>query len=479
MAGRQTHDSFGEMEVPSGALWGASTQRVINKLGVSPLRLPTIFIASLGIIKAAAARANVSLGILDRVRGEAIERAAQEVADGVLNDQFVVDLFQTGSGTATNMNANEVIATKAMVIIKEKGGTEVQIHPNDHVNMGQSSNDVFPSAVHISAYRLCQQQLLPALKELQRVLEIKSSTFADVIKAGRTHLQDATPITLGQEFSGYATQIRRNIERIERGSLGLLRLALGGTAVGTGLNTHPLFAEFAIREIVAKTGFPFVETENHFEAQASMDVAVEMSGQLKTLAISMMKIANDLRLLSSGPRCGFGEISLPAFVPGSSIMPGKVNPVVCEMVLMVSAQVIGNDSTITVCGQHGNLELHTMMPVLAYNLLQSIELLASISRLFAESCISGIEADRERCLAYAESSLSVVTALAPTIGYEKAATVAREAMRQGRSIEVTICDLKAKLSGRFPFLPVACRTHAMQLYTLSGSKTEIVVTVLS
>ena len=479
MAGRQTHDSFGEMEVPSGALWGASTQRVINKLGVSPLRLPTIFIASLGIIKAAAARANVSLGILDRVRGEAIERAAQEVADGVLNDQFVVDLFQTGSGTATNMNANEVIATKAMVIIKEKGGTEVQIHPNDHVNMGQSSNDVFPSAVHISAYRLCQQQLLPALKELQRVLEIKSSTFADVIKAGRTHLQDATPITLGQEFSGYATQIRRNIERIERGSLGLLRLALGGTAVGTGLNTHPLFAEFAIREIVAKTGFPFVETENHFEAQASMDVAVEMSGQLKTLAISMMKIANDLRLLSSGPRCGFGEISLPAFVPGSSIMPGKVNPVVCEMVLMVSAQVIGNDSTITVCGQHGNLELHTMMPVLAYNLLQSIELLASISRLFAESCISGIEADRERCLAYAESSLSVVTALAPTIGYEKAATVAREAMRQGRSIEVPICDLKAKLRGRFPFLPVARRTHAMQLYTLSGSKTEIVVTVLS
>ena len=442
MAGRQTHDSFGEMEVPSGALWGASTQRVINKLGVSPLRLPTIFIASLGTIKAAAARANVSLGILDRVRGEAIERAAQEVADGVLNDQFVVDLFQTGSGTATNMNANEVIATKAMVIIKEKGGTEVQIHPNDHVNMGQSSNDVFPSAVHISAYRLCQQQLLPALKELQRVLEIKSSTFADVIKAGRTHLQDATSITLGQEFSGYATQIRRNIERIERGSLGLLRLALGGTAVGTGLNTHPLFAEFAIREIVAKTGFPFVETENHFEAQASMDVAVEMSGQLKTLAISMMKIANDLRLLSSGPRCGFGEISLPAFAPGSSIMPGKVNPVVCEMVLMVSAQVIGNDSTITVCGQHGNLELHTMMPVLAYNLLQSIELLASISRLFAESCISGIEADRERCLAYAESSLSVVTALAPTIGYEKAATVAREAMRQGRSIKEVARDLR-------------------------------------
>jgi fumarate hydratase class II len=268
------------------------------------------------------------------------------------------------------------------------------------------------------------------------------TTFADVIKAGRTHLQDATPITLGQEFSGYATQIRRNIERIERGSLGLLRLALGGTAVGSGLNTHPLFAEFAIREIVAKTGFPFVETENHFEAQASMDVAVEVSGQLKTLAISMMKIANDLRLLSSGPRCGFGEISLPAFAPGSSIMPGKVNPVVCEMVLMVSAQVIGNDSTITVCGQHGNLELHTMMPVLAYNLLQSIELLASISRLFAESCISGIEADRERCLAYAESSLSVVTALAPTIGYEKAATVAREAMRQGRSIKEVARDLR-------------------------------------
>jgi fumarate hydratase class II len=307
--------------------------------------------------------------------------------------------------------------------------------------MGQSSNDVFPSAVHISAYRLCQQQLLPALKELQRVLEIKSSTFADVIKAGRTHLQDATPITLGQEFSGYATQIRRNIERIERGSLGLLRLALGGTAVGTGLNTHPLFAEFAIREIVAKTGFPFVETENHFEAQASMDVAVEMSGQLKTLAISMMKIANDLRLLSSGPRCGFGEISLPAFAPGSSIMPGKVNPTQCEAMTMVAAQVLGNDVAINIGGSNGHFELNVFKPLMIYNFLHSARLIGDVCVSFNDKCAVGIEPLHENIKKNLDNSLMLVTALNTKIGYYKAAEIAQTAHKKNQTLKQTAIQL--------------------------------------
>ena len=370
---------MGEMEVPEDALWGASTQRAVLNFPVSQLRLPKGFISAVGVIKVAAAQANMELGLLDRERGDAIVKAGQEVIDGTLYRHFVVDVFQTGSGASTNMNANEVITNRALEILGKGKGDRGFIHPNDHVNNCQSSNDTFPSAIHISAHEAIKKQLVPALRELSAVFEKKSKDFAHVIKTGRTHLQDATPITLGQEFSGYASQLKHGVERVEQSSKRLLQLALGGTAVGTGVNTHPEFAKLAIANIATLTGSPYKETDNHFEAQATQDSAVEVSGQLRTIAVSLMKIANDIRWLASGPRCAVGEIYLPEIQPGSSIMPAKVNPVVCESVMMACAHVMGNDTTIAVCGQHGNFELNVMMPALAHNLLEAIELLDAMT----------------------------------------------------------------------------------------------------
>ena len=442
MTTRIERDSMGEMEVPADALWGASTQRAVLNFEVSSLRLPQSFISAVGTIKQSAARANMALGLLDAERGEAIVKAAQEVVDGTLFKHFVVDVFQTGSGTSTNMNANEVIANRALEILGKGKGERGFIHPNDHVNNCQSSNDVIPTAIHISAYQGIADALIPALQELHDTLAAKSKEFSNVLKTGRTHLQDATPITLGQEFGGYASQIKHGIERIRGAAKGLLGLALGGTAVGTGLNTHPEFAATAIKHISSATGHKFYETENHFEAQATQDVAVEVSGQLRTVAVSLMKISNDVRWLSSGPRCAVGEIYLPEIQPGSSIMPAKVNPVICESVMMACAHVMGNDTTIAVCGQHGNFELNVMMPALAYNLLEAIELLANTARNFNRKCVSGITANEERCLDLAEKSLATVTSLAPKIGYDKAAELAKRAMKEDKTVRQVAREMK-------------------------------------
>lgn len=442
MAMRTERDSMGEMEVPENALWGASTQRAVLNFEVSSLRLPESIISALGVIKVAAAQANMALGLLDAERGEAIVAAGKEVIDGTLFKHFVVDVFQTGSGTSTNMNANEVIANRALEILAKGKGERNFIHPNDHVNNCQSSNDVFPSSIHIATYVAVQERLLPALQELQEVLVNKSRDFSGILKAGRTHLQDATPIMLGQEFGGYAAQIGQSIERIKRSAKGLLGLALGGTAVGTGLNTHPDFAKKAISNISALTGHEFCEAENHFAAQATQDVVVEVSGQVRTLAVALMKIANDVRWLSSGPRCGIGEIGLPEIQPGSSIMPAKVNPVICESVMMASAHVMGNDTTIAVCGQHGNFELNVMLPVLAHNILEAVDLMANTARNFARKCVVGITANEERCLELAEKSLATVTSLAPVIGYDKAAELAKRAMKEDKTVRQVALEMK-------------------------------------
>lgn len=441
MGTRKERDSMGEMEVPEDALWGASTQRAVLNFEVSTMRLPQSVIGAMGTIKMAAAYANMKLSLLDKDRGEAITAACKEVIDGTLYRHFVVDVFQTGSGTSTNMNANEVITNRALEILGKGKGERGFIHPNDHVNNCQSSNDVFPSSIHIAAYVAIQERLLPALKALHDVFSAKSREFAAIIKSGRTHLQDATPITLGQEFGGYASQIKHGIERIQTAAKGLQGLALGGTAVGTGLNTHPEFASAAIARISELTGHSFKEAENHFEAQATQDVAVEVSGQLRTLAVSLMKIANDIRWLSSGPRCAVGEIYLPEIQPGSSIMPAKVNPVICESVMMACAHVMGNDSTVVICGQHGNFELNVMMPVLAYNLLESIELLANTARNFNLKCVSGITANEERCRDLAEKSLATVTSLAPKIGYDKAAELAKRAMKEDKTVRQVALEM--------------------------------------
>jgi len=431
---RTERDSMGEMQVPDNALYGASTQRAVLNFPVSSLRFSRRFIAGLGLIKLAAARTNRDLGLLAAEQADAIIRAASEVVDGTLYDQFVVDIFQTGSGTSTNMNANEVIANRAIQLMGGKMGDKTLVHGNDHVNMSQSSNDVIPTAIHIAAAQGVQQDLVPALKVLHAALDRKARDFGSVIKVGRTHLQDATPITLGQEFSGYAAQIQFGIERIERCQASLHELALGGTAVGTGLNTHPDFAARAIAEIASMTGINFIEARNHFEAQASRDAIVELSGQLRTVAVSMLKIANDLRWLSSGPRCSIFEITLPEIQPGSSIMPAKVNPVICESVMMVAAHVMGNDTCVMVCGQHGNFELNVMLPVIAYNALESVELLASAARNFTNNCVIGIEANVERCLDFAEKSLATCTSLAPKVGYDKAAKIAKLAFEQDKTV---------------------------------------------
>jgi fumarate hydratase, class II len=426
-------DSMGEVKVPKTAYYGAQTQRAVENFPISGIGFPHRFVRALALIKYAAAAVNEELGLLDSKIADVIRAAASEVMDGKLNKEFVVDIFQTGSGTSTNMNANEVIANRALELLgKERGSKEV--HPNDHVNMSQSSNDVIPTAIHISALEAVQRELLPALKELHHALNEKAKEFDPIVKIGRTHLADATPIRLGQEFGGYARQMELSIERVKSAAIGLEELALGGTAVGTGINTHPEFPSRTIKKISQMTELPFREAKNHFEAQAAKDAVVQMSGSLKTLAVSLTKIANDLRWLSSGPRCGIGEIGLPDTQPGSSIMPGKVNPVMCESVLQVAAHVIGCDATITVCGQAGNFELNVMMPIMALRLLEAITFSASVVKAFTEKCVVGIEANKERCKEMIEQSLAMVTALAPVIGYDAAAKIAKESYATGKTV---------------------------------------------
>ncbi|MEW6530900.1 MAG: class II fumarate hydratase [Thermodesulfobacteriota bacterium] len=431
---REEVDTMGTVMVPEGAYYGAQTQRAVENFAISKLKFDPSFISALGMIKKHAARVNLELGLLDEERTRAIAAAADEVAAGKLNDQFVVDVFQTGSATSTNMNANEVIAGRANEMLTGKRGGKAPVHPNDHVNMGQSTNDVIPTAIHVAALTSIRIKLIPAMEKLQEALERKAVEFADIRKIGRTHMQDAVPMTLGQEFGGYAHQIARGIERISRVEKSLAELALGGTAVGTGMNAHPEFAPRVIELIAEETRLPFREAENHFEAQAAQDAAVETSAALKTVAVSLIKIANDIRLLASGPRCAIGEITIPSLQPGSSIMPGKVNPVIPEMVMQVAAQIIGNDATITYGGQAGYLELNTMLPIIAYNLLQSVDLLAGAAKRLAEKCVEGIEANREKCLAYIEKSLAMCTPLVPIIGYEAAAALAKEAYETGKTI---------------------------------------------
>lgn len=442
-------DSLGEMRVPENAYYGAQTGRAIENFPISDARFPRPFIKALGIIKRASTLANIEFGDLDQRIGKAIIDASTEVIDGKWDDQFVLDVFQTGSGTSTNMNANEVIANRAAELIGEKRGSKT-IHPNDHVNMSQSSNDVIPTAMHVAAATAMTENLIPSLDHLNKSLESKAREFDDVIKSGRTHLMDATPVRLGQEFGGYAAQIAKGIERIARSRDELLELPLGGTAVGTGINRRMEFPSKAIELISTDTGLQFREAADHFEAQGARDACVSASGALKTVAVSLMKIANDIRLMGSGPRTGLGEINLPATQPGSSIMPGKVNPVMCEAVIMVAAQVIGYDSAIAICGMSGILELNTMMPVMAYDLLHSIDLLSNVSRVFADKCIRGITANRERCLELAEKNLSIVTALAPATGYDKAAELAKKAFEKGVGIREMLDndDLKAHLDLR-------------------------------
>lgn len=438
MEGRSEEDALGTVLVPEKAYYGAQTHRALENFPVSGLTFPPSFIRALGLVKKSAAVVNRGLGLLDERIADAVARAAQEVADGRLDDQFMLDVFQTGSGTSTNMNANEVIAGRANEILTGRRGGKTPVHPNDHVNKGQSSNDVIPTVIHVAALVSIRRRLIPALEELGRSLREKSQEFRDVLKIGRTHLQDAVPISLGQEFSGYARQVELGIERLKGTEGALSELALGGTAVGTGINTHPEFARRVIEIISRETGCPFAEAENHFEAQAAQDAAVQTSGALKTVAVSLVKIANDLRWLASGPRCGLGEINLPSLQPGSSIMPGKVNPVIPEVVLQVAAQVIGNDAAIAFAAQAGYFELNTMLPVIAHNLLQSIGLLASTGSVFASKCIRGISANREKCASNIEKSLALSTYLVPEIGYDRASAVAKEAFRTGKSIREVV-----------------------------------------
>ncbi len=429
---RIERDSMGEMEVPSDALYGASTMRAVLNFPISDLRFSRTFIRALALIKQAAAQTNMALGALDEKIGKAIVDAAQEVIDGKHDHHFVLDIFQTGSGTSTNTNANEVIANRASQVLGGDLGSRM-VHPNDHVNLGQSSNDVIPSAIQLAALIAIKEDLIPALTHLQGELKKKSDEFWPVIKTGRTHLQDATPIRLGQEFLGFAGQAEIGVLRMQRAQDALAEVALGGTAVGTGVNTHPEFAQRTCKALSETTGVQIRETGNHFQAQSSLDSIVEASGQLKTIAISLHKIANDIRFLGCGPRAGFGEIILPEVQPGSSIMPGKINPVISESVIQVAAQVVGNDATVALAGQGGYFELNTMMPVAAYNILQSIALLAASANNFADQCVSGIQAT-SRGPDMVERGLMLGTALAPSIGYDAAAAIAKQAAATGRTI---------------------------------------------
>src|SRR3954453_24114002 len=441
---RTEKDSMGEMKVPADAYYGAQTGRAVENFPISDLRFPRGFIAAMGLIKWACAEVNNGLGLLDEKKLGLVQQAAQEVMDGKLDAQFVVDIFQTGSGTSTNMNTNEVIASRANEIATGRRGGKEPVHPNDHVNQEQSSNDVVPTAIHVSAAVAIKESLVPSLEHLADVLGRKAKQFDDVVKIGRTHLQDATPIRLGQELSGYAAQARSSVMRAQKAISARRELPLGGTAVGTGINSHPEYAKQAVAVIAQKTGIDFVEAQNHFEAQAAKDGVVEASGLLKTIAVSLTKIANDVRWLASGPRCGIGEIGIPATQPGSSIMPGKVNPVMSEMGVQVDAQGIGNDATIAFAasGLGSTFELNVMMPVIAYNLLQSIELLATASRVFADRTAAGIEANRERCESLVEQSLAMCTSLAPIIGYDKAAEVAKESFKTGKTVRQVAIEKK-------------------------------------
>jgi fumarate hydratase class II len=424
---RIERDSMGELKVPADALWGAQTQRAVENFPVSGLRMPRAFIRAVALIKRAAATANASLGLLPHELSAPIEAAAQEVADGAHDAQFPIDVFQTGSGTSTNMNANEVIAHLA-------ARSGARVHPNDHVNMGQSSNDVIPTAIHVSAALLLREQLLPALAHLAATLARREQELAGIIKTGRTHLMDAMPVSLGQELSGWRAQIEQGCERLRAVEPRLLRLAQGGTAVGTGINAHPQFGSAIASELARLTHIPFQPSANYFESLSTQDTAVELSGQLKVVAVSLMKIANDLRWMNSGPLAGLGEIALPALQPGSSIMPGKVNPVIPEATAMVAAQVIGNDAAITVAGQSGNFQLNVMLPLIAHNLLESLGLLASVSRLLADRAIAGFEVNRVRLAEALDRNPILVTALNPVIGYEKGAAIAKKAYAEGKPI---------------------------------------------
>ena len=424
---RIEHDSMGELKVPADALYGAQTQRAVDNFPISGLRLPREFIRALGLIKAAAAEANLGLGYLKKTQAAAIRKAALAVAEGEYDRQFPIDIFQTGSGTSTNMNANEVIAHVAA-----KAGAKV--HPNDHVNYGQSSNDVIPTAIHVSATLTASEQLIPALKHLRKAIDKRARELKNVPKTGRTHLMDAMPITFGQELSGWAAQIDSSVERIEDSLKRMRRLPQGGTAVGTGINADPKFGPALARELKKLTGVRFDSAENYFEGMAGQDAAVELSGQLKTLAVALLKIANDLRWMNSGPLAGLGEIELPALQPGSSIMPGKVNPVIPEATAMVAAQVIGNDAAITIGGQSGNFQLNVMLPMIAYNLLQSIEILANVSVLLADKAIAGFKVNTARVKEALDKNPILVTALNPVIGYEKGAATAKQAYKEKRPI---------------------------------------------
>jgi fumarate hydratase class II len=431
---RIEHDSMGEVQVPADALWRAQTQRAVENFPISGTRLEAEHVKAIAQVKAAAAKVNAELGVITQEQAAAIGSAAAEIVEGRHLDHFPIDVFQTGSGTSSNMNMNEVLASLA----KAAG---VDVHPNDHVNASQSSNDTFPTSIHVAATTATVQQLVPALDHLATALEAKAKEFADVVKSGRTHLMDATPVMLGQELGGYAAAMRFGIERLEASLPRVAELPLGGTAVGTGINTPEGFAAKVIAELADSTGLPFTEARNHFEAQGARDALVELSGQLKTIAVGITKLCNDLRWMSSGPRTGLAEINLPDLQPGSSIMPGKVNPVLPEATLMVCAQVMGNDTAVTVAGASGNFELNVMMPVLARNLLESIRLLSTSSRVLADRCIDGITANVDRMRTYAESSPSVVTPLNRYIGYENAAKVAKKALADEKTIREVVLEL--------------------------------------
>jgi len=441
MANRIEKDSLGEVEVPVDRYWGAHTARSLANFRIGSERMPRELIRALGILKLAAARSNADLGVIDRETGNLIARAAQEVVDGRLDDHFPLVVWQTGSGTQTNMNANEVIANRAIELAGGEIGSKDPIHPNDHVNRGQSSNDTFPTAMHIAAAERTVHHLLPAMSHLRNALAAKAIDFDQIVKIGRTHLMDAVPLTLGDEFSAWAHQVEKGIERVRAALPDLYELALGGTAVGTGLNAHPRFAERAVAEIADITGLPFVPAPNYFEALGAHDAIVQASGTLKTVAVSLMKIADDIRLLGSGPRTGLAEIILPANEPGSSIMPGKVNPTQSEALAMVAAQVMGNDATVTVAGSGGYLELNVFKPVMIHNLLQSIRLLGDACRSFADRCVSGIEPNRDRIAELVDRSLMLVTALNPKIGYDNAAKVANKAHADGITLKEAAVEL--------------------------------------
>lgn len=433
-------DSLGEIRVPADALYGAQTQRACENFPISGITFSRAFIRALGLIKAAAAEVNAELALLDLDAAMAIQKAAHEVASGMWDEQFPIDIFQTGSGTSTNMNANEVIANRAGAMLCGEAGSKT-IHPNDDVNMGQSSNDVIPSAIHVSAFIEVSETLLPALKNLHQTLQRRIVDAASVVKTGRTHLMDATPIRLSQEMSGWAYQISQGIERIESCLPRLGKLALGGTAVGTGINAHPEFGRRVAARLSYATGFPFVESDNHFAAQAAMDTITELSGHLKTIASALMKISNDLRWMNSGPVAGLAEISLPSLQPGSSIMPGKTNPVICEAMMMVSAQVIGNDVAITVGNALGNFELNVMLPLIAHNILQSVTILGNSVRILADKAVAGFTINHEHIAELAQRNAILVTALNPIIGYDKAASIAKKAHAEGRRVKEVAAEM--------------------------------------